>query len=605
MTIGRHKYFEPVLLVCVIGIVTFTARSGAADTRRAGGLVAWYSFRESEGRDIHDQSKNHNDGLVIGDYSWNTPPDHGLSLSGASYIRVPSSAGLQLSRQFSIVAWVEGKGAEPRFVEQPNDETHIRRSPYFQVCGDRLVFTYNTDITDDDGRQDFWGLWFGDAAVNLSSWHAHYAASEGVEPKLQASPQGIEYEYWGRDGLGVWQIWTGTSARTFAEFRPVQQTFHPLKTGLPKDEVEQSGNLQVVDDRAFYAFPQRDGNGPWQLWTASSNLDGSDFVARQRTTEGGWIPIFQVAGKSIYYMYKTAGYSNTTLYIAKCDIDGGHWRILARFDDDPEDLYGGGMKVDKNRLFFAYPRLRSDGGKELITGSMDLEGAGLTVVHQNVPAAMVYQIQIVGSRVVYAVGEDSAIDDKVARSEVVLGSARRDGSQWQSTTVMNYPPSSTLGYKPFVIVGGKTYYSANRQYPPQGFLRTLLGTSGSNIVSKGDSYGLGLSESSQVSAFVNVGEDYLYRGEAGMDTGGAATLGSVDEERSHQLAEVYDGRMLKLYIDGKEVSRTEYTAAAGQNEFPMLLGDGLVGVLKDVRIFDRALASDAIGRLYDSGSKVD
>ena len=52
MTIGRHKYFEPVLLVCVIGIVTFTARSGAADTRRAGGLVAWYSFRESEGRDI-------------------------------------------------------------------------------------------------------------------------------------------------------------------------------------------------------------------------------------------------------------------------------------------------------------------------------------------------------------------------------------------------------------------------------------------------------------------------------------------------------------------------------------------------------------------------
>jgi Concanavalin A-like lectin/glucanases superfamily len=598
MIVRRQRYLEIVLLLCAIGIVTFSARSGDADTRRAAGLLAWYSFRENKGRDIHDRSNNRNDGLVIGDYSWNMPPDHGLSLSGTSYVRVPSSLGLQLFRQFSIVTWIQGKGAGPRFVEQPNDDTQIRRSPYFQVCGDRLVFTYNTDITDDDGHQDFEGLWFGDAAVNLSSWRDHYAATEGAEPKLQALSEGIEYEYWGRDGLGEWQIWTGTSARNFAEFRPVQQTFHFLKTGSPKDEVEQSGNLQVVGDRVFYAFPQRDGNGPWQLWTASSNRDGSDFVVQQRTTEGGWIPIFQVVRGSIYYMFKQAGYWNSILYVAKSDIDGGHWRILARFEDDPEDLYGGGMKVDKNRLFFAYPRIRSDGAEELLTGSMNLEGEDLAVVHQNVPATSVYQLQIVGNRVVYALGEG-----KLARSGVVLGSARRDGSQWQSTTLMNYPPSSTLGYKPFVIVGGKTYYSANRQYPPRGFLRTLLGTSGSNIVSKGDSYGLGLSESSQVSAFLNVGEDYLYRGEAPMDTGGATALGSVDEKRSHQLAEVYDGRLLKLYIDGKEVSRTEYTAAAGQNEFPLLLGDGLIGALKDVRIFDRALASDAIGRLYDSGLK--
>ena len=48
-----------------------------------------------------------------------------------------------------------------------------------------------------------------------------------------------------------------------------------------------------------------------------------------------------------------------------------------------------------------------------------------------------------------------------------------------------------------------------------------LGSSGSNIMNRGDAYGLGLTKWNEAQAFINAGEDYLFRGEAPEDSAGA------------------------------------------------------------------------------------
>jgi hypothetical protein len=489
-------------------------------------------------------------------------------------------------------------------VEHTGDVVHIRRSPYFQVCGDRLVFAYNTDAPETRP------LWVGSAAVNLSAWQDHYTLTEGLEPKLQVVAKNLYYEYFARDGFGVWQIGSATSRPDFSEFKPVQRTFRDVKSKDPAARsnygVEQEGNIQVVGDRIFYAFPQKDDDDRWQMWTASSNRDGSKFVTQQRTVEGGWIPDLQVAGDSVYYIYGQHEYQRDDepipLYIAKSDLDGGHWRVIAQFNDNQQA--GGVMMVDANRLFFGYVRLMPDKTNHIVTGSMDLDGGSIvtTLRPESARKEFLQGLQVVGSTVHYAFIEEDDMHGTLQHTTAWFASAGTDGGHWEARKVLDYPPTSTWGYQPFVVVGGKTYYSALREYSEHDF-RPFLGTSGSNIVSKGDAFGLGLSEGSRVTAFINAGEDYLYRGEAPVDPGGVLAESDLEDDGTHQVAGVYDGQVLKLYVDGELKSTTKCTRAAAQNDFPVLLGDGFVGLLKDVRIFNKSLQDRDVDRLFREGRR--
>jgi hypothetical protein len=212
-------------------------------------------------------------------------------------------------------------------------------------------------------------------------------------------------------------------------------------------------------------------------------------------------------------------------------------------------------------------------------------------------------IQVVGDRIYYSFEIQQPTTGALA---AWVGSTTLDGSGWKAEQIapgLSGPGVNLgFGYKSFVTVGGKTFYSIGaakalvnpKSTDPSPDSHIFLGTSGSNIISKGDSFGIGLSQDSQVRAFINVGEDYLYRGEAPLDTGGATSVGTLPDESLHQVAAVYDGRVLKLYVDGSLVSETGYKSPPAKNDFPLLLGDGLVGSLKDVRIFNRAIDPKSI-----------
>jgi hypothetical protein len=158
------------------------------------------------------------------------------------------------------------------------------------------------------------------------------------------------------------------------------------------------------------------------------------------------------------------------------------------------------------------------------------------------------------------------------------------------------------GYKMLSVVGGKDYYDVNRLHyvKKEGRLTRqengVLAYSGSNILSKGDAYGIGMSASGSVSGFVNAGEDYLYRGEAPEDTAGAM----VEQKLApgwHHVAVTYDGNLLRLYVDGKLAHETRYNKKPAANPFPLSIGDGFVGEIARLKLFDRALDPSEVSSL--------
>ena len=603
-----------VALVIALVACSFTLLSeanpdqdGEAHHTIYASLVAHYAFTGGSLNQVRDKSGNHLDGMIVGDYRWSK---EGLELEGASYVRIPSSATLDLSRSFSMEVWYRGKGSAFRAVERPRTGgTNNFRGPYLQVCGDQLSMTYMGDVPDQeilnekDIRESekgptFWPASYGSALANLSDWSERYLA-EGVEPKLQRVFDKVYYEYFGRDGTGVFQIWSGVSDAHGDGFVATERT-HKKATSYRDAYLSEQGNLQVARERIYYAWVEKDDRYNWQLWTGASALDGSGFKAQQRTVDSGWVPQLQVAGNSIYYMYAGSshrgdlGTPTKPMYIAKSNLDGSGWRIIATIGDVAQTV--GGIVIDKDKLFFGYSKLDSDGSVEAMTGSMNLDGSERSEVPRlgRHWSALAWPLQAVGNKIYYLI-LDMDGDEKSAKLTYWIGSSRRDGTGWESKS---YADGKLIpGYTSYRIVGAKTYFGLER-YGGQLDEEPLLGTEGANLVSKGDSFGIGLSESSITSAFINAGEDYLCRGEAPLDTAGAMTSSPVHDDEFHQLAAVYDGHVLTLFVDGVESSRTQYDTPPARNGFPLLLGDGLVGTLKDVKIFNSALSSVAIATLY-------
>jgi hypothetical protein len=616
------------LIACLVAVGTVDGTHSQPSGREPA-LVAWYTFSEREGTEIHDHSEWHNNGVIVG-YSRNEAAKPGLKFDGAGYVSIPSSPSLNLTGPFSLVTSVRGKGADLRFVQHPQTPPYIRRPAYFQVCGDKIYFAYNADVRDSETLSvakeahlksiypSFFPLWLGEASTNLSSWVDTYTLTEGLEPKLQALSDGIAYEYFGRDGVGVWQVSLAKSNLALNDFKSKQQTDRYDDNGYAYN-VEQ-GNLQVVGDKVYYAFPQYD-DGQWQLYTATSRRDGALIKSVRRTETGGWVPSLQVAGNNIYYIYApTDAFPAEKLFVAKTTLDGENWRVIATLENVKSS--GGAFMVANGRLFFEYSELGSQDilrrrSAHLVTGSMDIDGGHVKLVRRGGEHYQVYpeHVQVVGSKVNWSFSFcDPPRPDPNSEIECSvkswIASSDLEGGTWKEENLRlpesTRPIGSVTRTANFQIVGGKTYYSASESNDitdstyslPVGQTRTFFGTSGANLIAKGDSFGIGLSAGLEGSVFINAGQDYLWRGEAPVDTSGTSTVGFLRDDRIQEVAAVYDGHLLKIYIDGELVSQAECVRGPVPNNFPLVLGDGLDGLLEEVRIYKGALDGPAIKRLF-------
>ena len=199
--------------------------------------------------------------------------------------------------------------------------------------------------------------------INLTNWHDKQRTKwpyTGLEPKLQVVGGEIYYEYFGQDPSRAWQIWTAQSKTDGSDWKTVQRTFE--KEGY---RTEQEGNLQVVGGQIYNGWPEKDGKDDWQLWTAISKKDGSDFRPVKRTADSGWIPNLQVAGDRVYYMYPTirprmadpSRRSNRdTLLFAVSDKNGDGWRVIREIKNVM--LLGwGAFQVSKGKIYFSHAGL--------------------------------------------------------------------------------------------------------------------------------------------------------------------------------------------------------------------------------------------------------
>jgi hypothetical protein len=552
-------------------------------------------------------------GVIVGKVvQVDSPFGCAAQFDGKSRISVAADERLDFDQAFSASAWVEGVGARYQTMELPG-----MRSPNFQVVGDKVYFVTNSDPDLDADYsipkkgplylESF--IWSGVADANLGSWSQEKRTElplSGLEPKLQVVGERLFFQYFGNSADGAWQIYTGTSHADGTDWQATQRTFTKGRY-----DTEQTRNIQVVGNKVYYAFPMKDRDGKWQLWTATSNLDGSSWKARQQTTRGGIIPSFKVSGDRIYYIFPAPTTTKKVydIVIASARLDGSGWHEIRR-------IHGGAwwiiaqLTVDKGILHFSYAKGDPDKSVHMWTGRMATDGSGFEEhqrtfgVGNSIPAG----VQVVGDKVRYAF---SVMRQPIASMKQTgrmgfsfwTASSDLDGGHWVQRRLIGGDSDDHLtGYKMLSVVGGKDYYDVNRLHyvkkegGPTRQENGVLAYSGSNILSKGDAYGIGMSASGSVSGFVNAGEDYLYRGEAPEDTAGAMVEQKLAPDWHHVVV-TYDGNILRLYVDGKLARETRYAKKPAANPFPLSIGDGFVGKIARLKLFDRALDQSEISVL--------
>jgi hypothetical protein len=626
------------LLIFVFGATNVIAQSNPG--RTANGPVAIYNFDEGAGDRVADSSGHKNDGTVVGGSTWGEGlRGRSVVFDGSNYIRIQSTKSLNLHGPLSISAWIRGKASPLRFV----DGYRHFRSPYFQVAGDKIYLTTNSDDWPDmvwqnrpapadfSAKQilefkDLWHLWTGIANINLTDWRYIKRTSEpfsAIEPKLQFAKDKIYYEYFGQDANKVWQIWTADSDADGGNYRVTQRTSET--SGY---RVEQDSNIQVVDDRVYIGFPQEDDHQVWQLMTARFDRDGANYHAVQRTSDHGWIPSIQVVNDTIFYLYYKNGLGHDNehkddfeIWVAQSDRDGQHWRVLRKISEG-NSLIGEGATFqvhgDSIYVMYAAPKDNGESGTTyLYTGHMGLDGEHFETIQRTFTKGFVLvspasSLQVVGKKIYYTfVTEESerTLAQVYADRKAAFGPLRPrhfwtaesdlDGGNWNAISRDQAPSDVRLGYRGLQVVGAKEYFGSAR-FLPLGLTQERLGVAGANIVSKGDAFGIGVTESGDARAFINAGQDYLYRAEAPSDVAGAIADSTIDEDRWHHLLMTYDNHDLRLYVDGELKASTPYEKPAADNPFPLLIGDGFKGTVDNVSIYDRVLTVAEVRNVYQS-----
>jgi hypothetical protein len=79
---------------------------------------------------------------------------------------------------------------------------------------------------------------------------------------------------------------------------------------------------------------------------------------------------------------------------------------------------------------------------------------------------------------------------------------------------------------------------------------------------------------------------------------------SVAADQWHHVAAIYDGRELKLYLDGQLESNAPWTEGIGKNDYDVLIGENareqgrcLDGLLDDMRVYNYALTDSEVVEL--------
>jgi hypothetical protein len=292
--------------------------------------------------------------------------------------------------------------------------------PQFQVLGNRIYYVWHE--YDGPFRQMF------TAEMNMdgTDWKAEKRTSgqsDKVFPQLQVVNDRIYYARQQPDATKNRQIWTMEMNIDGTGWKEVQRTNTPLDKQFPQ--------LQGVGNKIYYAWNEFDGKYR-QIWTAEMNPNGTDWKAVKRTSSSydKFEPQLQVLGDKIYFVWREFNGSHFQIWTAVMRHDGSAWEALKR-TSTPFDKHNPQFQVDGGRIFFTWHEADGPDWRkaryQIWTAEMKLDGTGWQATKRTTSPFEKYtpQLQLHGEKIYY-VWEES--DGKYRQIWTAVTS--KDGKGW-------------------------------------------------------------------------------------------------------------------------------------------------------------------------------
>ncbi|MBU0647749.1 hypothetical protein KJ855_01060, partial [Patescibacteria group bacterium] len=548
--------------------------------------VGLWHFDESTGQTVSDESGNGNDGTLgptsgaeTQDPAWNTTGqklgDSAITFDGSSdYINIPDNESLRLSDELTLEAWTKGfenTSFDSYLITNPNNSL----DPQMQVAGSKNFFVWLQNNQ----------IWTASMNTDGTGWSATQrtsSAGNNQKPQLQVSGSKIYYIWLQSDGTYM-QIWTASMNTDGTGWSAVKRTTSTSNKFYPQ--------LHVVGSKIYYIWRQWDNVSAGQIWTATMNTDGSGWSATQRTSSSydKTYPQFQVVENRVYCIWVELDGTYYQIWRAAMNTDGTGWSASKITTTTYQKDYPQ-FHVVGSIIYFVWQE--HDGTRyQVWTGSMNTDGTGWSATKRTTSTYRKDnpQLQVVGSKIYYIWKEPDAID-----YQIWTASMNTDGTGW--STIKNTTSAYTKSVPQFQVVGSKIYYTWQEW---GGSMYSIWwATEGSNLINKGDHFGIGI-DGSTVKPFVDAGVDSMKYNALAIDySNGAMTEGVMDSNSWNHVAMTYDGGSLNCYLNGNLISSSPFDSSINTSDFPIIIGDHFDGDIDEVKVTSRALSPEEI--FYDA-----
>jgi hypothetical protein len=486
------------------------------------------------------------------------------------HVSVPDAAALNITDAITIEAWVKGEGAAFSVAKRTTAE-HDHDNPQFQVVGDELYYVWQ----ESDGSN--WQIWTAEMCTDGTGWTATKRTTSSydkMEPQLQVVGTKIYYVWYEKDGSEYRQIWTAVMNTDGTGWAATKRT----TSSFPNKYEPQ---LQVVGTKIYYVWYEMDASNALQIWTAEMNTDGTGWTAAKRTDNmyHKYRPQFQVVGTKIYYVWYESNNAKYQIWTAEMNTNGTAWSVTKRTNNSYHDYYPQ-LQVVGDKIYYIW---REYGGSysQIWTAEMNTDGNNWSAAQRTTSSFSKYspQLQIVGDKIYYVWNEKDAADDL----HIWTAEMDTDGTDWSATkrtTGLNH-----YEYCPqFQVVGAKIYYA---WYGEDNMDDDQVWTAeiGSNILNKGDFYGIGIMGNT-LKGFIDAGVDgFKYKASAISYTAGAVEEIVIGTNWRH-VAMTYDKTNLTLFVNGCWAGESSFTEAINTNSLNLIIGDDFNGKIDEVRIWN-------------------
>ncbi|MFZ5391995.1 MAG: hypothetical protein ACOZAR_02250, partial [Patescibacteria group bacterium] len=139
-------------------------------------------------------------------------------------------------------------------------------------------------------------------------------------------------------------------------------------------------NITTDGSRLYYVYTVDNGSGNLQLWTAVSDMGGDNFTATQRTTytTPGVLSASEnievAGGKVIYSWIERKSPSVREVWTASMDSDGNNWVAVQQTNDGNNIKVHTSMDIQSGKVFLAWHQTGL--GNSIYTAIMNTDGSG-------------------------------------------------------------------------------------------------------------------------------------------------------------------------------------------------------------------------------------